>query len=181
MLALNGKDLASAGQHFKLRELCAGARSCLGGASVTCSSRQASGIPPCKRSKGRCRSTRRPRGHTCCSRMPTHSSQLFESPGARQRAEEYGSENAAPARNVARTNSRGRRKPRGRQAEFEAVARDFQTHSAPPSPSKGCKRLYNPDARETSGTPGVAAIVGSEAALLPARPQPVSASGRLQC
>jgi len=84
-LALNGKDLASAGQHFKLplETIAPAARSCLGWSSVTCSSRQASGIPPvAKRSKGRCRSTRRSLAgpNTCCSRMPTHSSQTIRKP-----------------------------------------------------------------------------------------------------
>jgi len=87
-----------------------------------------------------------------------------------QRAEEYGSENAAPARTLLAEILAAEGNRDGAKQEFESVARDFPNAPSAAIAKQELQRLYNPDAREIPGTPGAAAIVGSDAALLPAAP-----------
>jgi len=89
-----------------------------------------------------------------CSRMPTHSSTTIRKPRSTP---------SAPRSTVPKMQRRRERcfaqilaaegNREGAKQEFEAVARDFQTHSAPPSAKQGLQRLYNPDARETLELP----------------------------
>ena len=171
MLALNGKDLASAGQHFQTAVNYAPAHDRalveLGYVQLE-TSQWNSAVQTLERALQV--NTASSRAHLLLANAYAQLHNYSKAQEHAQRAEEYGSENAAPARTLLAQILAAEGNREGAKQEFEAVARDFPNALSAAIAKQGLQRLYNPDARETSGTPGVAAIVGSEAALMPGAP-----------
>jgi len=87
-----------------------------------------------------------------------------------QRAEEFGSENAAPARTLTAEILAAQGNREGAKREFEGVVRDFPNSASASIAKQGLQNLGNLNAQVSTGqalSPTDAPIVGSEAALLP--------------
>jgi tetratricopeptide (TPR) repeat protein len=171
VLALNGKDVASAGRHFQTAVNYAPAHDRalleLGYVQVA-TSQWDSAVQTLE--KALQVNTASSRAHLL---LANAYAQLQNYPKAQehaQRAEEFGSENAAPARTLLAEILAAQGNREGAKAEFEAVLRDFPNSASASVAKQGLGNLANPRAPRTSGaalsstgTP----IVGSETALLP--------------
>jgi len=171
VLALNGKDLAAAGQHFQTAVKYAPTHDRalveLGYVQLE-TSQWNSAVQTLERALQV--NTASSRTHLLLANAYAQLHNYSKAQEHAQRAEEYGSENAAPARTLLAEILAAEGNRDGAKQEFESVARDFPNAPSAAIAKQELQRLYNPDAREIPGTPGAAAIVGSDAALLPAAP-----------
>jgi tetratricopeptide (TPR) repeat protein len=172
VLALNGKDLAAAGQHFQAAVNSAPANDRalleLGYVQVQTSQWNAAVSTLEKALQINMASSR---GHLL---LANAYAQLHNYPKAQeqaQRAEEFGSENAAPARTLLAEilDAEGNRE--GAKQEFEAVLRDFPNAASATIAKQGLQNLSNSNgqmAPSSSLASTASPMAGSEAALLPA-------------
>ena len=169
VLALNGKDFASAGQHFQTAVNYAPAHDRalveLGYVQLE-TSQWNSAVQTLERALQV--NTASSRAHLLLANAYAQLHNYSKAQEHAQRAEEYGSDNVAPARTLLAEILAAEGNRDGAKQEFESVARDFPNAPSAAIAKQGLQRLYNPDAKEIPGTPGAAAIVGVDAALLPA-------------
>jgi tetratricopeptide (TPR) repeat protein len=169
VLALNGKDFASAGQHFQTAVNYAPAHDRalveLGYVQLE-TSQWNSAVQTLERALQV--NTASSRAHLLLANAYAQLHNYSKAQEHAQRAEEYGSDNVAPARTLLAEILAAEGNRDGAKQEFESVARDFPNAPSAAIAKQGLQRLYNPDAKEILGTPGAAAIVGGDAALLPA-------------
>jgi tetratricopeptide (TPR) repeat protein len=172
VLALNGKDLAVAGQHFQMAVNYAPAhvRALMELGYVQAETGQwNSAVQTLERALQV--NTASSRAHLL---LANAYAQLHNYPKAQehaQRAEEFGSENAAPARTLLAEILAVQGNREGAKQEFEAVLRDFPNAASASVARQGLQNLSNPNAAaasEASVSSIAGPIVGADAALLPA-------------
>ena len=172
ILALNGKDLSAAGEHFQKAVNYAPGHDRalleLGYVQV-----ETSQWNPAVESleKSLQINTTSSRAHLL---LANAYAQLRNYPKAEehaQRAEEFGSENAAPARTLLAEILAAQGNREGAKQEFEAVLRDFPNAPSASIARQELQRLSNPNAPATSAasvTSTAGPMVAAEAALMPA-------------
>ncbi len=172
LLALNSKNLAAAGQHFQTAVNYAPAHDRalleLGYVQVETSQWNAAVQTLEKALQVNMASSR---AHLLLANAYAQLHNYAKAREHAQRAEEFGSENASPARTLMAEILAAQGNGEGAKAKFEGVLRDFPNSASAPVAKQGLQDLANPSARATSGaalSSTAAPAVGSEAALLPA-------------
>ena len=171
VLALNGKDLAAAGQHFQTAVNYAPAHDRalleLGYVQVETSQWNAA-VQTLERALQI--NTASSRAHLL---LANAYAQLHNYPKAQehaQRAEEFGSENAAPARTLLAEILGAQGNREGAKTEFEAVVRDFPNSASASVAKQGLQNLANPNSQLSTGaslSSTTAPLVGTDVALMP--------------
>jgi len=171
VLALNGKDIAAAGQHFQTAVNYAPTHDRalveLGYVQVE-TSQWSAAVQTLE--KALQINTASSRAHLLLANAYAQLQNYAKAQEHAQRAEEFGSEDAAPARTLLAEILAAEGNRDGAKAEFEAVLRDFPNSGSASIAKQGLQNLANPT-QMTSGaalSSAAAPIVGSEAALLPA-------------
>jgi len=172
VLALNGKDLSAAGEHFKKAVNYAPSHDRalleLGYVQVE-TSQWNPAVETLEKSLQI--NTASSRAHLL---LANAYAQLRDYPKAEehaQRAEEFGSENVAPARTLLAEILAAQGNREGAKQEFEAVLRDFPNAPSASIARQELQRLSNPTAPAASAasvTSTAGPMVGAEAALMPA-------------
>jgi tetratricopeptide (TPR) repeat protein len=172
MLALNRKDLAAAGQHFQAAVNYAPShdRALLELGYVQVETGQW-GPAVQTLEKALQINTASSRTHLLLGNAYAHLHNYPKAQEHAQRAEEFGSENAAPARTLLAEILGAQGNRDGAKQEFEAVLRDFPNAPSAAIAKQGLLNLSNSNAPAPSGeslSPGAVPVVDSGAALLPA-------------
>jgi tetratricopeptide (TPR) repeat protein len=172
VLALNRKDLAAAGQHFQAAVNYAPShdRALLELGYVQMETSQwNSAVQTLERALQI--NTTSSRAHLLAANAYAQLHNYAKAQEHAQRAEEFGSENAAPARTLLAEILAAQGNREGAKLEFEAVLRDFPNAASASVAKQGLQNLANPNSQATpsvSGSSAAETMVGRDAALLPA-------------
>jgi Flp pilus assembly protein TadD len=168
VLALNRKDLAAAGQHFQAAVNYAPShdRALLELGYVQMETSQwNSAVQTLERALQI--NTTSSRAHLLAANAYAQLHNYAKAQEHAQRAEEFGSENAAPARTLLAEILAAQGNREGAKLEFEAVLRDFPNAASASVAKQGLQNLANPNSQATpsvSGSSVAETMVGRDAA-----------------
>jgi tetratricopeptide (TPR) repeat protein len=170
VLALNGKDLAAAGQHFQTAVNYAPAhdRALLELGYVQVETKQWNAAVQTLE-KALQVNMASSRAHLLLANAYAQLHNYEKAQEHAQRAEEFGSENAAPARTLLAEILAAQGNREGAKAEFEGVLRNFPNAASASIAKQGLESLANPNAQvgADAALSSTAAAAENDAALLP--------------
>jgi tetratricopeptide (TPR) repeat protein len=171
VLALNGKDLAAAGQHFQTAVNYAPAhdRALLELGYVQVETRQWNAAVQTLE-KALQVNMASSRAHLLLANAYAQLRNYAKAQEHAQRAEEFGSENAAPARTLLAEILAAQGNREGAKSEFEGVLRDFPNAASASIAKEGLQNLANPIAQASADaalSSTAAPVLENDAALLP--------------